>query len=242
VLWLAIPRCVKGTLDAAPYLQFPGIIQDCCNNIIPASGAIAGPILLSLMTTLLLAFAAMSCLALVGGASWLGWVLGFDCGLLLIGSQPGLNALFASSYPTSIRSTGIGWAGGIGRLTSMVGPAIGALILTAGWELWEIYPAIAARLLLGAAAMLVFYLRRARETGLRSGMGERLCRLGRTCAPLNHVIRHASRRVAHSRSRPLAWPRLDEGLASAGAERGTIRCLRFPPQNIGSGRTGHSSC
>jgi hypothetical protein len=87
VLWLAIPRCVKGTLDAAPYLQFPGIIQDCCNNIIPASGAIAGPILLLLMTTPLLVFAARSCLALVGEPPWLGWVLRFDCGLPLIGSQ-----------------------------------------------------------------------------------------------------------------------------------------------------------
>ncbi len=152
VLWLASPRCVKDTLDAAPYLQFPGIIQDCCNNIIPASGAIAGPILLSLMTTPLLAFAAMRCLALVGEPLWLGGVLRFDCGLLLIGSQAGLSALVASRHPTSIRSTGIGWAGGIGRLTSMVGPAIGALILAAGWGPWEIYPAIAAPLLLGETA------------------------------------------------------------------------------------------
>jgi hypothetical protein len=85
-----------------------------------------------------LAFAAMRRLALAGGASWLGWVLGFVYGLLLIGSQAGLNALVASRHPTSIRSTGIGWAGGIGRLTSMVGPAIGAVILAAGWAVGDL--------------------------------------------------------------------------------------------------------
>jgi hypothetical protein len=37
-----------------------------------------------------LAFAAMRCLALVGEPPWLGWVLGFVYGLLLIGSQAGL--------------------------------------------------------------------------------------------------------------------------------------------------------
>jgi AAHS family 4-hydroxybenzoate transporter-like MFS transporter len=129
------------------------------------------------MTTTL-AFAAMRCLALVGGAPWLGWVLRFDCGLLLIGSQAGLNALVASSFPTSIRSTGIGWAGGIGRLTSMVGPAIGAVILAAGWGPWEIYPAIAAPLLLGVAAMLVFHLRRVGETGVAEREGGKVAAVG----------------------------------------------------------------
>ncbi|MBN8829992.1 MAG: hypothetical protein J0G94_05020 [Sphingomonadales bacterium] len=45
----------------------------------------------------------------------------------------------------------------------MVGPALGALILAAGWGPWEIYPAIAAPLLLGVAAMLIFHLSRAGE-------------------------------------------------------------------------------
>ena len=31
-------------------------------------------------------------------------------GLLVIGGQAGLNSLIGSSYPTSMRATGIGWA------------------------------------------------------------------------------------------------------------------------------------
>jgi AAHS family 4-hydroxybenzoate transporter-like MFS transporter len=105
----------------------------------------------------------MNLLALVGGLPWLGWVLGFAFGLLVIGAQAGLNSLVASSYPTSIRSTGIGWAGGIGRITSMIGPGLAGAMLHAGWGPWKIYPAIASPLLLAAIAMLIFYLIRAGE-------------------------------------------------------------------------------
>jgi AAHS family 4-hydroxybenzoate transporter-like MFS transporter len=179
LLWVAMGSvlCVVATFTAwlPTYLHLLADLPTATATrmtAVSAFGAIAGPILLtllmkrlgmplSLMTTLFLAFAALCSLALVGAMSWLGWVLGFVYGLLLIGSQAGLNGLVAASYPTSIRSTGIGWAGGIGRLTSMVGPALGAVILAAGWGPWEIYPAIAAPLLLGGAAMLLFHMVRA---------------------------------------------------------------------------------
>jgi len=190
LLWLAMGSalCVVATFTAwlPTYLHLLAdlpVATATRMTAVSAFGAIAGPILLtllmkrlgmalSLMTTLSLAFVAMCCLALVGGMPWLGWVLGFIYGLLLIGSQAGLNSLVASSYPTSIRSTGIGWAGGIGRLTSMIGPALGALILAAGWGPWEIYPAIAAPLVLGAVAMLIFHLIRAGEPAAREAAQE----------------------------------------------------------------------
>jgi AAHS family 4-hydroxybenzoate transporter-like MFS transporter len=48
---------------------------------------------------------------------------------LLIGGQPGLNALAATYYPTSMRTTGIGWGLGIGRFGAIVGPYVGGRLL-----------------------------------------------------------------------------------------------------------------
>lgn len=50
-------------------------------------------------------------------------------GWCIIGSQPGLNALSATFYPTYMRSTGIGWGLGIGRLGGFVGPWVGGQLL-----------------------------------------------------------------------------------------------------------------
>jgi len=54
----------------------------------------------------------------------------FCAGFCIIGGQGGSNALAATSYPTTIRSTGIGWALGIGRVGSIVGPLVGGIMLT----------------------------------------------------------------------------------------------------------------
>ncbi|HSS82529.1 MAG TPA: MFS transporter, partial [Reyranella sp.] len=50
-------------------------------------------------------------------------------GAALIGSQLGANAMAAGLYPARIRSTGVGWALGVGRLGGIAGPAIGGFLL-----------------------------------------------------------------------------------------------------------------
>lgn len=57
----------------------------------------------------------------------------FGSGLMIIGAQAGLNALAANFYPTAVRSTGIGWALGVGRVGSIVGPLLGGVFLKWGW-------------------------------------------------------------------------------------------------------------
>ncbi|HEY2874563.1 MAG TPA: aromatic acid/H+ symport family MFS transporter [Reyranella sp.] len=49
-----------------------------------------------------------------------------------IGSQLGLNGFAAAIYPAEVRSTGIGWALGVGRLGGILGPVIGGMLLGAG--------------------------------------------------------------------------------------------------------------
>ncbi len=58
--------------------------------------------------------------------------LSFFAGFFIVGGQVSLNALGSYMYPTHIRSTGIGWALGIGRMGSIVGPLLaGALVAAA---------------------------------------------------------------------------------------------------------------
>jgi len=49
-----------------------------------------------------------------------------------IGSQLGLNGFCASMYPAETRSTGIGWALGVGRLGGIAGPIVGGALLALG--------------------------------------------------------------------------------------------------------------
>jgi MFS transporter, AAHS family, 4-hydroxybenzoate transporter len=53
----------------------------------------------------------------------------FAAGFGVIGSQFAANAIAAEIYPTASRSTGVGWAFGIGRIGSIVGPNLGAVLV-----------------------------------------------------------------------------------------------------------------
>src|SRR6476660_4549891 len=46
----------------------------------------------------------------------------FAAGFCIVGGQIAANALAAGFYPTAVRATGVGWALGIGRVGSIVGP------------------------------------------------------------------------------------------------------------------------
>lgn len=54
----------------------------------------------------------------------------FCAGFCIVGGQIASNALTATYYPTTMRSTGIGWALGIGRIGSIVGPLVGGVMLS----------------------------------------------------------------------------------------------------------------
>jgi AAHS family 4-hydroxybenzoate transporter-like MFS transporter len=62
----------------------------------------------------------------------------FVLGFVVQGAQGGLSAVAATFYPISIRSTGIGWCLGVGRVGSIVGPMIGGAMLKLDWSPREI--------------------------------------------------------------------------------------------------------
>ena len=56
----------------------------------------------------------------------------FLIGILQQGGFTGLYAVAAKLYPTEIRSTGIGWAVGLGRSGAVIGPAVSGFLIAAG--------------------------------------------------------------------------------------------------------------
>ena len=79
----------------------------------------------------------------------------FLLGVTVQGAQAGLNALAAMYYPTIIRSTGVGWALGVGRIGSIVGPLIGGVMLSLQWSPQRIFTAGAVPALCAVAAVVV---------------------------------------------------------------------------------------
>jgi AAHS family 4-hydroxybenzoate transporter-like MFS transporter len=84
----------------------------------------------------------------------------FVAGFCVIGGQVGSNALAADFYPTAIRSTGVGWALGIGRIGSILGPFLGGWLLASVTQLEHVFwaasvpPLIAMSAALAAAAIM----------------------------------------------------------------------------------------
>jgi AAHS family 4-hydroxybenzoate transporter-like MFS transporter len=64
-------------------------------------------------------------------------------GACVVGAQPALNTLAATYYPTYLRSTGLGWALGIGRAGSIVGPIVTGAFQAWMWTPQQIFLALA---------------------------------------------------------------------------------------------------
>ena len=67
----------------------------------------------------------------------------FVAGFAVVGGQPAINAMAASFYPTSFRSTGVGWSLGIGRIGSVVGPVVGGELIRLNWDNGALFGAVA---------------------------------------------------------------------------------------------------
>lgn len=72
---------------------------------------------------------AVALIGFLGDYADLLTVVALFLGASAVGGNFGLNAVAASFYPTSLRSTGVGWALGIGRFGAVLGPLIGGLLI-----------------------------------------------------------------------------------------------------------------
>jgi MFS transporter, AAHS family, 4-hydroxybenzoate transporter len=103
----------------------------------------------------------------------------FFGGFCVLGLQFGLNATSAMIYPTSFRSNGAGWALGIGRVGSILGPLIGGWLIAMQLPVERLYMLAAIPFVIGAiACFLLERLYVARFQG--SGLGQRDAETRRT--------------------------------------------------------------
>ena len=109
----------------------------------------------------------------------------FVAGFCIVGGQIAANALAAGYYPTSVRATGVGWALGIGRVGSIVGPLVGGMLLTMKWNAASVF--VAAALAALCAALAAFFLSRL------AGMGGSGQAVADRAAPLEASLRPSTR-------------------------------------------------
>jgi MFS transporter, AAHS family, 4-hydroxybenzoate transporter len=117
-------------------------------------GGVVGSLALAGMLGRRLSFAVLAAIygsaavfiAMIGasGASvaWLAITISL-AGICVIGGQTASNALAAEFYPTNIRATGVGWALGVGRIGSILGPILGGLLLSYAGDVKRVFWAAA---------------------------------------------------------------------------------------------------
>ena len=93
----------------------------------------------------------------VGGDAQRGLV---PRGFFVGGTGTGLIAVAAGMYPTAIRSTGIGWAMGMGRVGQVFGPILTGVLLGLGYKVGGIFYAAAVPCFVGALFLVFLMLSR----------------------------------------------------------------------------------
>jgi MFS family permease len=84
-------------------------------------------------------------------------ILIFVIGFSLQGGYTGMYAVAAKIYPIEIRSTGVGWAIGLGRFGAVIGPGIAGYMIAGGLSTTDNFLIFAIPMLIGG--ILAFWLR-----------------------------------------------------------------------------------
>jgi AAHS family 4-hydroxybenzoate transporter-like MFS transporter len=94
----------------------------------------------------------------------------FFSGMTIIGSQTGANATCGKLYPARMRTSGLGWAIGIGRLGSIAGPAMGGYLLSIGLPPTKIFLCACLFAVIAAIATALLGLRHRAERVAATGL------------------------------------------------------------------------
>jgi AAHS family 4-hydroxybenzoate transporter-like MFS transporter len=113
----------------------------------------------------LIALVAMPYLALV--------LVIFISGMTIIGSQTGANAACGKLYPARMRTTGLGWALGVGRLGGIAAPVLGGYLLHSGTPPRHIFLSACLFALIAAVAtgLLAFRGSRVEQLAMQEAAG-----------------------------------------------------------------------
>lgn len=98
---------------------------------------------------------AVAAIGVVGARFWPVMTSIFLAGFLLVGIQMTLSAFIASSYPTPLRATAVGWVQAVGRFGSLLGPLAAGGLLSLGALPPQLFVISSIAALLAAAALAV---------------------------------------------------------------------------------------
>lgn len=76
-------------------------------------------------------------------------------GFLVQGGFGGLYAIAARIYPTEVKTTGVGWSIGIGRLGAVAGPAVGGLVISSQLSIFASFVIFAIPMAIAAVLTLL---------------------------------------------------------------------------------------
>jgi AAHS family 4-hydroxybenzoate transporter-like MFS transporter len=93
-------------------------------------------------------------------------VFTFLAGMTIIGSQTGANATCGKLYPARMRTSGLGWALGIGRLGGIAAPVLGGWLLSLGMPPTQIFLCACGFALIAALATALLHFRGSRAVTL----------------------------------------------------------------------------
>ena len=85
---------------------------------------------------------------------WIAMVFGILVGTLMNGCISGLYTLNPLTYDANIRSTGVGWSIGIGRIGAILAPTIAGQLLDMGWDKQSLYFGVGFVMLISTVAIL----------------------------------------------------------------------------------------
>lgn len=180
MLWVAFFCCLllvyllsswlPKVLQEAGYAERASLLSLFALNFGGMAGAIAGGWLgdrLGLPKVVVGFFAAAAIsIAMIGFnlPSAVLFLMVFVAGATTIGTQILLYASVAQLYNLSVRSTGLGWASGVGRVGAIVGPTLGGLLLAKEFPLQQNFLIFAIPAVVATLAMLVFVISNARRS------------------------------------------------------------------------------
>ncbi|KAB2764466.1 MFS transporter [Brucella anthropi] len=146
---------ISAAIEAATAFSFGGAIGCLVTGKLIQHLATRTVTLVEFVCTILL----IALLSIYSHDYWPVMMIAGVLGFTVQGAQAALNALVAGFYPTAIRSTGIGWALGIGRVGSIIGPLLGGFLLSMQWSASAIFLATIVPALVAAAAVAVMIAR-----------------------------------------------------------------------------------
>jgi AAHS family 4-hydroxybenzoate transporter-like MFS transporter len=186
LVWFFLMNWLPSVLQRAEFPRSFAIVA----TIILYGGGIAGGMLLGRLVDRKMSYGMLTlayCAAAIctGGVAFATTFLPaallpmvFGAGFFVGGCQYCIVALAANLYPTDLRSTGLGWALGVGRVGAIIGPVLGGALIGLQWSLGQLFLVATAPVLLAALAALVLD-RSGRNLGRVPGRGSGTARSDR---------------------------------------------------------------